>query len=331
MPKISLIIPVYNTEKFLRRCLDSVLAQTFTDFELILIDDGSTDNSGNICDEYAKKDSRVASIRSNHLGVGGARNLAMQRAKGRYMMFCDSDDYVEPEWMEILYNAATEHPESLVNCEYAVIMPSQGYKEIKTLPGLTKSQIIDKRHYFPLLINNYVMNIWSRIFRTDIIKDNHLKFVENLHQGEDTVFILNYLGYCDSFFYIHQCLYYWAYNDTDTLSRQYYAHNFEDVKTIYSARKPLIADEYLQAFYDFSFSQFMLCTKLVFDARNKESNRKKINYCSCIFKDGAFQETVKNASKASCSSRHKFILRLKSYRLYRLILKIRNAKPPRSS
>ena len=95
MPKISVIVPVYNTEKYLRRCMESILNQTFNDFEIILIDDGSTDNSHAVCNQYAKKDSRVRVIPTNHIGVGAVRNLGLLDAKGNYIMFCDSDDYVE--------------------------------------------------------------------------------------------------------------------------------------------------------------------------------------------------------------------------------------------
>ena len=94
MPKISIIVPVYKVEKFLPKCIDSILSQTFTDFELILVDDGSPDNCGKICDEYAHKDDRVVVVHKLNEGVSIARNKGLDVAKGEYILFCDSDDFV---------------------------------------------------------------------------------------------------------------------------------------------------------------------------------------------------------------------------------------------
>ena len=99
-------MPVYNTEKYLRRCVDSILAQTFTDFELLLINDGSTDSSGAICDEYTQKDSRVRVFHKENGGVSSARNIGLDNAKGEYIAFVDSDDYIDNRMYECLYNKA---------------------------------------------------------------------------------------------------------------------------------------------------------------------------------------------------------------------------------
>lgn len=99
-PQISVIVPVYNAEKYLHRCIDSILAQTFTDFELLLIDDGSKDKSGAICDEYAVKDNRVRVFHKENGGVSSARNLGLENARGEWVAFCDSDDFVAPSWLQ---------------------------------------------------------------------------------------------------------------------------------------------------------------------------------------------------------------------------------------
>ena len=101
-PKISVIVPVYNTEKYLRRCIDSVLAQTYQDFELLLIDDGSKDSSGAICDEYAAKDARVRVFHKENGGVSSARNLGLDNARGEWVTFVDSDDYIEKKLSQVL-------------------------------------------------------------------------------------------------------------------------------------------------------------------------------------------------------------------------------------
>ena len=104
-PIISIIVPVYNTEQYLAKCLDSIVAQTFTDFEVLMIDDGSTDGSGEICDRYSQSDSRFIAIHQTNQGVSASRNNGLNRAQGRYISFVDSDDYIHPQMLELLYEA----------------------------------------------------------------------------------------------------------------------------------------------------------------------------------------------------------------------------------
>ena len=107
MPKVSVIVPVYNTEKYLPRCIESILAQTFTDFELILVNDGSTDKSGKICDEYAKKDSRIVVIHKENGGVSSARNKGIEISQGELISFIDADDWITPLYLSDLITDIT--------------------------------------------------------------------------------------------------------------------------------------------------------------------------------------------------------------------------------
>lgn len=326
MPEISVIVPVYNTAEYLPRCLESLLAQTFPDFEILLIDDGSTDNSALVCKAYSVRDSRVRLITSAHVGVGAVRNFGLENANGRFIMFCDSDDYVEPEWMETLFNHAVKYPDSLVNCEYANAVPSENYVEVKTLKEATRSQQIDKIHFFPMTKTGMALHLWTRIFRADIIRENNLSFPTDMREGEDMVFIAMYMRFCGSFYYIKKCLYYWTDNLTDTLSRSYHPYCFEDLRAIYSARKPLIDRRYMQDFFDDAFERFLKSVDVVRDERNTDPEWVKTRYCQKIFRDPVFQETVKNVSRKACSRKKRAVLRLKSYRLYSLARKLNSAK-----
>lgn len=116
MPKISIILPVYNTAKFLAKCLDSLINQTFNDFEIICVDDGSIDNSINIIEAYIQKEPRIKLLKSNHSGVGNARNLGTKNAKGDYIQFLDSDDFFEPDMLEKMYTVAQIHNADIVAC-----------------------------------------------------------------------------------------------------------------------------------------------------------------------------------------------------------------------
>ena len=112
--EVSVIIPVYNAEKNLRRCVDSVLNQSFADCEVLLIDDGSTDGSGALCDAYARRYARDRALHKKNGGVSSACNLGVENARGKYLMFCDSDDYAEPDWIETLHMWAQRHPHAFV-------------------------------------------------------------------------------------------------------------------------------------------------------------------------------------------------------------------------
>jgi glycosyltransferase involved in cell wall biosynthesis len=116
MPKLSIVIPVYNTEKYLKQCIDSVIGQTFTDFELILVDDGSTDGSGNICDVYAKEDSRVSVVHTKNQGVVTARRTGVALAKGEYIACVDSDDWLDLDFYRSLFELSNESDAEILVC-----------------------------------------------------------------------------------------------------------------------------------------------------------------------------------------------------------------------
>ena len=132
MAEISVIVPVYQVEKYIRQCVDSILAQTFTDFELILVDDGSKDNSGKICDEYAEKDQRVRVIHKENGGLSDARNHGLDNAVGKYFMFVDADDYIAPETAECLYKNIIKEEADIAVCNFRYFFEEDGKKDFST-------------------------------------------------------------------------------------------------------------------------------------------------------------------------------------------------------
>ncbi|MEG0087047.1 MAG: glycosyltransferase, partial [Niameybacter sp.] len=117
-PTLSIIVPVYNVEKYLPKCIESILAQSFTDFEVILIDDGATDKSGEICEEYANKDTRIKIIHKENGGLSSARNAGIELSNGNYIGFVDSDDFIHPQMYEILLREARSSNSDVVICRY---------------------------------------------------------------------------------------------------------------------------------------------------------------------------------------------------------------------
>lgn len=184
MPIISVIVPVYNAEKYLNRCLDSILAQTFMDFDLILVDDGSPDNSGKICDEYAKKDNRVCTIHKKNNGVASARNVgiewSMNNSDSEWITFIDSDDYVFPEFLEILYV-------NVINYNAEISIVSAVTSSIPTRTELHNSiKCFDNKGAVEYLFqqNNYKLRTpWAKLIKKSIVAE--LLFPETLKCGED--------------------------------------------------------------------------------------------------------------------------------------------------
>lgn len=181
---ISIIVPVYNAEKYIRRCINSIINQTYTNFELILIDDGSSDKSSNICDEYAACDGRIKVIHTENKGVSSARNTGLNVANGAYIGFVDSDDWLESDMYEFLLENAENYKADISCCNYYVngdketIIEHQQIESIVSYnEGCTESFLERK---------TFGNNIWNKIFKKSVIKEG---FNVDLSIGEDAYFL----------------------------------------------------------------------------------------------------------------------------------------------
>jgi glycosyltransferase involved in cell wall biosynthesis len=164
MVKISVIIPVYQAEEFLAKCVDSVLAQTEHDLEVILIDDGSTDCSANICDEYSARDDRVRVIHKDNAGVSAARNTGIAEANGDYIGFVDSDDWIEPNMYERLLAEANKSGADIVMCD-ATTVYDNGRTQADTITQLSQNSILKKSDFTPALLLEMAGSAWRKVFR----------------------------------------------------------------------------------------------------------------------------------------------------------------------
>lgn len=183
---ISVIVPVYNSEQYLHRCIDSILAQTYTDFELLLIDDGSTDSSGAICDEYAAKDSRVRVFHKANGGVSSARNMGLDNAQGEWITFVDSDDWVEKEYIELFMN----------NIDDLVYQSFQSVFNEHIEVWDTSIKALDINESLTKLYEKKVLGYcWGKLYRTMYLKTNNIRFNEDIKFREDELFVLEYLSH----------------------------------------------------------------------------------------------------------------------------------------
>lgn len=212
MAEVSVIVPVYQAEKYIRQCIESILSQTFTDFELILVDDGSRDNSGQICDEYAMEDERVRVIHQKNTGVSDARNNGIARANGRYVCFVDADDRIENTMIEHCVFCIKENDADILRHGHITELWKDGKcvsKEKKTAPdfakALTRRQIAENIEQFWQNCSNYV---WNYFFKKEIIKQ--IKFPD-IKVSEDHIFVLNALRKCEKICFLkeepyHYCM-----------------------------------------------------------------------------------------------------------------------------
>ena len=194
-PLVSIIIPVYNVEKYLKKCLDSVVNQTYNNLEIILVDDGSTDKSPEICDEYAEKDSRIVVVHKRNNNDSSARNVGLDIFKGEFVAFVDSDDYAESDYIEYLYNLLKDNKADISCCNYIEIDEYGNYKKVKNY----ENQIINgNKNCIKDIVNheNLTYTIWGKLFSRKF-------FIKERFKGiccQEVMLLLNILSKCNSIY-----------------------------------------------------------------------------------------------------------------------------------
>lgn len=182
---ISIIVPIYNSEAYLERCIESILSQQFCDYELLLVDDGSSDASGSICDEYARNNPHVLVFHKQNGGVSSARNYGMEHASGEWIYFADSDDMLMPDCLQTLADCTADDVDMVVARHSA------------SNATVTYDGIVSRTKVLKMLLkpakSNYLGNIGDKMFRRTVIADNAIVFDENIYYGEDRLFITEFL------------------------------------------------------------------------------------------------------------------------------------------
>ena len=196
MTKISVIIPIYNAESFLNECLVSIQEQTFSDYEAWLIDDGSTDNSGTICDNFAANNKLFHVIHKKNGGVSSARNAGLEKVNGEWICFIDADDTVEKEYLSTLYQFANMQKDILIIQGFKTFLPDNTYIDKRFTNQLYNSSEIYKT--FQDLNINRCGYPFGKLYNAEIIRHHHLRFVESIHYAEDVMFMLTYLTHCSA-------------------------------------------------------------------------------------------------------------------------------------
>lgn len=269
-PKISVIVPVYNTAKYLHRCLDSILQQSFKDFEVLLVDDGSTDGSGKICDEYIAKDSRVRVFHKDNGGVSSARNVGLDNAVGEWVTFIDSDDELNIEGLRLDY-------EQLPNVD---LILTAYYRKIGTTYELNVVEREENHDFKTFLSENLNCGIfsvvWGKFFKKE--KIGNLRFDVAMKIGEDTLFTLMFLNVINECKVVNTVTY--IYNQPQNLQKKYSlsvtdaTSNLDKIHTAYKQLNIISIDFEKRIFIDYKF----LCQEDIYAHVNEWYKDKRVLY-----------------------------------------------------
>lgn len=209
-PTVSIIVPVYNAERTLRRCIDSILNQEYTDFELLLVNDGSTDHSGAICEEYAARDSRVQVFHKENTGVSATRNLALDRAAGTYLQFLDSDDWITPDATRSLVRAMESGSCDMVVSDFYRVVGER----LSQKGHIDRDSLLTREEYAACMMENpadfYYGVLWNKLYRRSIVEAHHLRMNTDITWCEDFMFNLEYIRWAETFRAIQLPIYYYV-------------------------------------------------------------------------------------------------------------------------
>lgn len=272
--KVSIIIPVYNRENTIERCLDSILTQTYKNLEVIIINDGSTDRSGEIINAYALKDSRILAITKENSGVSDSRNFGLKSAHGDYIQFADSDDWLPERATELLVEALEKNRSDMVIADYCRVRGRQLYQSgaIENAGTLTRAEfaqvMMEKASDF------YYGVVWNKLYRRKIIKKYKLQFSEELQWCEDFLFNLEYLKYTAKVEVIKEPVYYYVKTKGSLVSTQTTPGNI--------IRTKLMLYDYYKKLYEsldlYEDNKLRIQMFLIQSARDKKQKVKKKDY-----------------------------------------------------
>ena len=222
---VSVVVPVYNAQRFLDRCVNSIVNQTYKNLEIILIDDGSLDDSVQMCDEWAKKDSRIKTLHKENQGAGETRNVGIDNATGKYLFFVDSDDYIDEKTIEkCIENAECYNSQAVLFSSSNVHSNGRIYHQKVSPLRNCFCDIEVKTELLPSLFTHtmgYGVSVWGKVFLTSIIKQNNIRFVsERQYYSEDALFVLEYFSKVSIASALSENLYFY-YENENSLSRVY--------------------------------------------------------------------------------------------------------------
>ncbi|MCM3568229.1 glycosyltransferase [Neobacillus mesonae] len=333
MLKLSIVVPIYNVEQYLPNCIESILSQTYKDFEVILVNDGSPDNCGEICENYAKKDNRIKVIHKVNEGVSSARNCGINLSKGEYIGFIDPDDTVEPEMYDVLLQTAKKNNADIVVCPIKTknfinntVSISPVWKDV----GCVLDQEIIRDYIIPSVLVERTYSLIScvnKVYKKSLFIDNQIRFENRKSHSEDAILNWTLLNKINKLIFIDKPLYNYQINKRDSLTQIFRENFYEyildnknfklEICKIYNLEKysSTIKNHYVGV--TLSFMQNVVIREL--------KEKKKINILKTIFYDKEFNKDILHYKCPSFY--YKLLKRIcihKNVRLFYQIVKFKN-------
>lgn len=275
---VTVIVPVYNVEEKLNKSINSLMNQSYKNIEIILVDDGSTDSTAKLCDEFAERDNRIIVIHKNNGGVSSARNAGIEAANGKYVMFVDSDDYTDEKSCEVMVNAIEKYDVDMIIASYYTVYNGKVMKHI--CPEKVYKSISDIKEDFRLIYLDCFLNSpWNKLFKREFITKT---FDENMKYFEDYYFVLDYMDNIKSMATIETPLYYYVEDTGNSLTKVFREDTFDVFPKIYNRQKEF-CHNYLGYEFDDELKSSLLygfyntAQKLVYSDYSKKNKIDMIN------------------------------------------------------
>ena len=313
-PQVSIIVPVYNVENYIERCLNSLVNQTFKDIEIITINDGSTDKSLELINKYVKEDIRVSVIDLGDEGVSYCRNLGIEKANGKYIMFVDSDDWIDFNMVEVMYKKAEENNIDLVMCSYIREFKDHSKEKIFNLPeeiiykeDKVKNELLRKL-VGPVkeeLSNPEMLDalgtVWGKLYRADILKENKIKFVDlkEIGSAEDTLFNIFTFNYLSKVMFLNKHMYHYWRDNPKSVTSQYNPKLKEQRKVFFKYISDFIKENNFEQVFEEALNN-RICTSVLglglieCSKNNKISRINKIKNIKKIINEEYIRNAYKN-------------------------------------
>ena len=313
-PQVSIIVPVYNVENYIERCLNSLVNQTFKDIEIITINDGSTDKSLELLNKYAKEDIRISVIDLGDEGVSYCRNLGIEKANGKYIMFVDSDDWIDSSMVEVMYKKAEENKLDLVMCSYIREFKDHSKEKIFNLPqeiiykdNEVKNELLRKL-VGPIkeeLSNPEMLDalgtVWGKLYRADILKENKIKFVDlkEIGSAEDTLFNIFTFNYLKKVMFLNKPMYHYWRDNPKSVTSQYNPKLKEQRKVFFKYISDFIRENNFEQVFEEALNN-RICTSVLglglieCSQNNKISGINKIKNIKIIINEEYIRNAYKN-------------------------------------
>jgi len=306
IPDISVIIPVYNVEKYIEQCLGSVVNQTLKNIEIIIIIDGSTDNSENIARNFAEKYSNITIVKTENRGLGAARNEGIKHAKGKYLSFIDSDDWIDLEMFEKMYSSALEHNADIVACNF-VFEYETGTKEVQ--PDMISKLITDKDEAIKDVLLSQNMNncAWNKIYKHSLFTGNTIRFTEGRY-FEDLYPMLQWISLCDVIYLTDKPYYHYRRSRNGSITAKFSQKHIDDYSFLIDNVKNLLTknnriDQFRK---EFSTCAFRIYNQLVFNVFFSNITDRYTFYQEVISK--FLEKNYFTSDQVNNSEKNKFLL-----------------------